>query len=225
MDKYKIYPLGESALTIDFGNKISIETNIFVISLANQIERHNFEGFIECVPAYSTLTIFYDIWKVKKNHPGSQTAFDSIKNFAEIKINNLSLEKEHPSKTIEVPVSFKRESAPDLEFVAATNNITRKDVINIFLSATYRVFMLGFLPGFVYLGKLDEKIATPRKQTPRLRVSPGSVGIAGRQTGIYPLASPGGWQIIGRTDLELFTPFDKKPTLFQAGDLVKFKEL
>ncbi len=225
MDKYKIYPLGESAVTIDFGNKISLETNIFVINLANQIEKNNFVGFIECVPAYSSLTIFYDVFKVKQNYSSSLTTFDSVKIFIENTLNNLSKVQNIQPKTIEVPVSFNKEFALDLEFVAETNNLKPKEVIEIFLSNTYRVFMLGFLPGFAYMGEVDEKIATPRKQTPRTKVPKGSVGIAGTQTGIYPLESPGGWQIIGRTDLELFNSNNENPTLFQAGDLVKFTEI
>ena len=110
------------------------------------------------------------------------------------------------SRTVEIPVRFDAESALDLEFVAESNGLSREKVIEIFTGTTYRVFMLGFLPGFSYMGEVDDRIATPRKETPRLSVPRGSVGIAGKQTGIYSLESPGGWQIIGRTDVELFTP-------------------
>lgn len=216
--KYKIYPLGESAVTIDFGNIISAEINDFVINLSNQIEKENFEGFIECVPAYSSLTVFYDVFQIRKNYGD----FQFVKNFIKTTINNLSKSKKSKSKTIEIPVLFNKEFALDLEFVAESNNLKPSQVIEIFLSKTYRVFMLGFLPGFAYMGELDERIASPRKQTPSTKVPKGSVGIAGLQTGIYPLESPGGWQIIGKTETELFTPNKENPTLLQTGDAVKF---
>jgi KipI family sensor histidine kinase inhibitor len=112
--------------------------------------------------------------------------------------------------------------APDLELIAAENNISSDDVIEIFLGREYRVFMLGFLPGFSYMGEVDDRIATPRKQVPRSKVPRGSIGIAGKQTGIYSLESPGGWQILGRTPLELFTPEAESPAFLRAGDNVKF---
>lgn len=222
---YKIYPLGESAVTIDFGNIISIDLNNFVINLANSIEQNNFKGLIECVPAYSSLTIFYDISAVRQSQSNFRNAFYYVKTFAENAINNLSASKNIEPKIIEIPVSFDNDSALDLEFVAEINNLKPKKVIEIFLSKIYKVFMLGFLPGFAYMGEIDERIVAPRKQTPRMKVPKGSVGIAGTQTGIYPLESPGGWQIIGRTDVELFTPHQKKPTLLNAGDLIRFSKI
>ncbi|MGI8542217.1 MAG: 5-oxoprolinase subunit PxpB [Aridibacter sp.] len=222
---YKIYSLGESAVIVDFGNLISIEINDFVINLANQIDKKNFKGFVECVPAYSSLTIFYDVFEVRNNYGDITNSFQFVKNFIENTIKTLPKSKNSKTKTIEIPVSFDKEFALDLEFVAESNNLKPSKVIEIFLSKTYRVFMLGFLPGFAYMGELDESIASPRKQTPRTKVPKGSVGIAGMQTGIYPFESPGGWQIIGKTDVKLFTPNKAKPTLLQTGDTVKFTEL
>lgn len=222
---YKIYPLGETALTIDFGNEISVEINDFVINLSLNFEQNIFAGFIECVPAYSTLTIFYDVISVKISFPDFTTAFDAIKSIVKDRLENLSDFKEIKSKTIEIPTSFEGSFAPDLEFVAESNNLEPAEVIEIFLSKTYRVFMLGFLPGFAYMGELDKRIAAPRKQTPRTKVPKGSVGIAGTQTGIYPLESPGGWQIIGNTEIELFTPKKNTPTLLQTGDQIKFTRI
>ncbi len=222
---YKIYPLGESAITIDFGNIISIEINDFVINLATQINKQNFKGFIECVPAYSSLTIFYDVFEVRNNYGDITNSFQFVAEFLENTIKSLPKSKNSKTKTIEIPVSFDKEFAIDLEFVAESNNLKSSQVVEIFLSKTYRVFMLGFLPGFAYMGELDGRIATPRKQTPRTKVPKGSVGIAGMQTGIYPLESPGGWQIIGKTEIELFTPNKAKPTLLQTGDAVKFTKI
>jgi inhibitor of KinA len=222
MDKLRIFPLGDSAITVDFGNQISEQTNDLVLSLAKSFEENRFAGFIETVPAYSSLTIFYDVFKFRKNNRNFETAFDFV--CAEIERALLeTTEKERiGERLVEIPVCFDSEFAPDLNFVAAEKNLLPEEVIEIFLSETYRVFMLGFLPGFAYLGEVAETIATPRKQTPRLQVAAGSVGIAGRQTGIYSLCSPGGWQIIGRTPLAMFDPENQPPTRLQAGDKVRF---
>jgi inhibitor of KinA len=220
----KIFSLGENALTIDFGNEISLELNGKVLRLAAFLAQNNFAGFVETVPAYSSLTIFYDVFTIRKNFPAFQTAFEAIKAVVENALPNLNEIEFVEPRVVKIPVRFDAESALDLDSVATENNLTRNEVLEIFLSRTYRVFMLGFLPGFAYLGEVDERIATPRKLTPRLKVPRGSVGIAGRQTGVYPFESPGGWQIIGRTTQELFTPHAENPTFLQAGDLVEFYE-
>jgi KipI family sensor histidine kinase inhibitor len=126
------------------------------------------------------------------------------------------------TRTIEIAVRFDRGSALDLDHVAELSGFRPDDVVNIFTGTTYKVFMLGFLPGFAYLGEVDERIATPRRDSPRLAVPKGSVGIAGRQTGIYSLESPGGWQIIGRTETEMFAPENEKPCRLAPGDYVRF---
>ncbi|MDQ3131526.1 MAG: 5-oxoprolinase subunit PxpB, partial [Acidobacteriota bacterium] len=188
----------------------------------NYFEANQFPGFIEIVPAYSSLTIYYDVLTVRKNFLEFATAFDAVKNSAENALLNLASIKKENSRVIEIPVCFDDENALDLKFVAEINNLKPPEVIEIFTAKTYRVYMLGFLPGFAYLGEIDERIAAPRKSAPRLRVPKGSVGIAGRQTGIYPLASPGGWQIIGKTNVEMFTPNSENPAFLRAGDSVKF---
>jgi inhibitor of KinA len=221
-NQVKFHPLGESALIIEFGDKISLETNEKVINLACYFDENPFEGFIECVPAYASLTVFYDLVSVKKNYAEFSTAFETVRLLAEKALQILSKNNNQNARTIEIPVRFEKEFAPDLEFVAGSNNLTAEKVVEIFKSKIYRVYMLGFLPGFAYMGEIDERIATPRRKTPRVKVPEGSVGIAGRQTGIYPLESPGGWQIIGRTEIELFTPEAEKPTFLQPGDRVKF---
>jgi len=220
----KIFPLGESALTIDFGNEISLELNNKVLRLAGFLIQNNFAGFIEIIPAYSSLTIFYDVFTVRKHFSDFPTAFEAVRAFLENALPMLNEIEFTEPRLVKIPVCFDAEFALDLDFIASENNLTREEVVEIFLSKTYRVFMLGFLPGFAYLGETDERIAAPRKLTPRLKVPKGSVGIAGRQTGVYPFESPGGWQIIGRTTQELFTPNAENPTVLQAGDLVKFYE-
>ncbi len=220
----KIFPLGESGLTIDFGNEISVRLHNRVLKLANFFAENSFAGFEEIVPAYSSLTIFYDVLTVRKNYQEFSTAFEAVKSFAENALSNSSDFQTNQPQTIGIPVCFDKEFALDMEFIAASRKLLPEKVIEIFIGKTYRVFMLGFLPGFSYMGEVDERISTPRKQTPRTKVPKGSVGIAGKQTGIYSLESPGGWQIIGKTNIELFTPKAETPTILQAGDSVKFYE-
>ena len=224
MMNYKIYPLGNRALTVEFGNEISAETNDCVLNLAGHFDKNPFHGFVEIVPAYASLTIFYDVSTVRKNFSEFATAFLAVKSLAEIALRNLGSGAESDSRLIEIPVCFSAEYALDLEFIAASNNLSTEKVVEIFLAKTYRVYMLGFLPGFAYMGEVDRRIAMPRRNQPRLKVPKGSVGIAGRQTGIYSLASPGGWQIVGRTSVELFTADAAPPTFLRAGDAVQFYE-
>lgn len=222
MINYKIFPLGENALTIEFGNELSEKLNRQVISLDRYLSETPFQGLLEIVPAYASLTVYFDILAVRKNLPNFSTAFEAVENIVSDALKSLKANRKELSKTIEIPVIFDDESSPDLKFVAEINKLSTEKVIEIFLSQSYRVYMLGFLPGFAYLGEIDEKIAAPRKETPRQRVPAGSVGIAGRQTGIYPFDSPGGWQLIGRTETKLFEPENEIPTLFQTGDSVRF---
>lgn len=220
----KIFPLGDAALTVSFGDEISLSLNEKVLNLAAYFEANRFDGFVETAPAYASLTVFYDVPTVRKNFPEFATAFEAVKNLAENALRNAGKFAAENSRLVEIPVDFSKEFAPDLDFVAAENNRSPESVIKIFVEKIYRVYMLGFLPGFAYMGEIDERIATARRKTPRADVSKGSVGIAGRQTGIYSLASPGGWQIIGRTNVELFTPNASSgaPTFLRAGDDVKF---
>ena len=222
--KYKIFPIAEDALTVSFGNEISNELNNVVTNLSAQIESRPVPGFIECVPAYSSLTVFFDLLSAKQKFRSALPAFEIVKSLVEIEIQMLENKAADVSRIVEIPVSFDKKYAIDLDFVAESNNLRPEEVKEIFLAETYRVFMLGFLPGFAYMGEVDQRIATPRKETPRAKVKKGSVGIAGTQTGIYPLESPGGWQIIGRTDFELFTPDQESPSYLQPGDQIRFIE-
>lgn len=220
--RYKIFPLGDNALTVEFGNEISVELNNRVLSLARFFDANKFLGFVETVPAYASLTVFYTVSAVRKNFPEFPTAFAAVKSLIENALRDLGGYAETTSRLIEIPVCFREKYAFDLDAVAADANLSAANVVEIFLSKTYLVYMLGFLPGFSYMGEVDKRIAASRRSTPRLKVPKGSVGIAGRQTGIYSLESPGGWQIIGRTNVELFTPNADAPTFLRAGDSVKF---
>jgi len=218
----RIFPLGENALTIEFGNEISERLNDLVLSLVAHFDTARFPCFVEVVPAYASVTIFYDLLQVRRSYPEQADAFTAVQALVEQAIVNLPERQQTESRIVEIPVDFSIENAPDLQFVAESHSLEREDVIRIFTAAVYRVYMLGFLPGFAYMGEVDKRIVVPRKTSPRLKVPKGSVGIAGAQTGIYPLESPGGWQIIGKTDLELFTTAEKSPCLLRPGDLVKF---
>ena len=222
---YKISPISENALTIEFGHEISVELNEKVIQLADFIEKNKFAGLIELVPAYSSLTVFYDLIIVRKNYQDFPNAFSAVRVWAEKALKNLPRVKKTKPRLIKIEVNYSEEMAPDLEFVATRAKLTKDEVIKIHTGQTYRVFMIGFLPAFAYLGEVDERIATPRHETPRTKVKKGSVGIAGKQTGIYPLESPGGWQIIGHTQVEMFQPEGGEISLLKTGDLVEFYDL
>lgn len=221
-DDYRIFPLGDSALTVEFGNEISVDLNERAIALSESFEAKRFPGIIESVPAYASTTIFYNIADVRTACPDAATAFDAIRLLAETALREKNRSTLTESNLVEIPVNFDPESAIDLELVAEFHSMKPQEVIDIFISRTYRVFMLGFLPGFTYMAEVDDRIATPRKRTPRVAVPKGSIGIAGKQTGVYSLESPGGWQIVGRTDMEMFAPEATQPALLRPGDTVKF---
>ncbi len=207
----ELKPAGDSALLISFGETIEEEINGRVHAIARAIEKADFEWLVEVVPAYSSLLVVYDLLKV--SYAEVESAIKPL----------LSAETESfRGRLVEVPVVYGSSYGPDIDFVAKHNALTVDEVIEIHSKPVYLVYCLGFLPGFAYLGGMDERIAAPRLEKPRLKVPAGSVGIAGKQTGIYPLESPGGWRLIGRTPLRLFNPSKDRPTLLQPGDRVKF---
>lgn len=219
---YKIFPLSDSSITIDFGAVIDTGINSLVAQLFDYCNKYPFDGYIECVPAYASLTVFYEVIAVRNAHLQTNTAYAVAESYLTNAVMNLeSTERQEPD-LIEIPVVYDGE---DLAFVASHNQLTIEEVIRIHTQTVYRVYMMGFLPGFAYLGGMDERIATPRKSTPRTKVPAGSVGIAGKQTGIYPLESPGGWQLIGKTSIPLFDMDAESPTLLKAGDLVRFYDV
>jgi inhibitor of KinA len=219
---YKIFTIGENALTIDFGNTVSADLNDKVLQLTEFIKQNNFKGFIELVPAYSSLTIFYDLIAVRKHFKQFPTTFAAVQNFVANALKDLPEIEKRESSLIRVPVCYDKRFAPDLEFVAENAGLSKEEVIKIHTSKIYRVFMIGFLPAFAYMGEIDERIAITRKQAPRTDIEKGSVGIAGKQTGIYPLDSPGGWQIIGQTPFEMFKPENEQISFLKTGDSVQF---
>jgi inhibitor of KinA len=211
--KPKIVPLGDSALLVQLGDEIDIQINHRIHALASLIDRSPIEGIIETVPAYGTLLIHYDPLVL---------AYSKANQWVRSKMEQVQDSKLGKPRHIEVPVKYGGEYGPDLEAVAAYHKLKVEDVIRIHSERIYTVYMMGFTPGFPYMGKLDDAIATPRLEVPRTNVPQGSVAIAGFQTGIYPLTSPGGWQLLGHTPLQLFDPNSDHPFLFSPGDEVKF---
>jgi len=172
------------------------------------------------VPAYSSLAVFYNAVEIIENSQGIQSIFEFVKEYLEnILVCLPQVEELRNNKVIEIPVFY---SGEDLKFVAGEHQLSVDEVINIHTSKNYRVFMIGFLPGFPYMGTLDERIATARKKSPRTSVPAGSVGIAGFQAGIYPQVSPGGWQLIGQTPFQIFDKERSHPCLLNPGDHVRF---
>ncbi|MGD9564498.1 MAG: 5-oxoprolinase subunit PxpB [Pyrinomonadaceae bacterium] len=218
----RTFPLGDNALTIEFGNEISVPLNRAALRLADHFTTNPFPGFIEAVPAIASTTIFFRSSEVIQSCKVLTTASDFVRDLAVASIENLSFDDEPPGNFITVPVSFRESDALDLAAIAEHSGCTKDAVIEIFLANEYRVFMIGFLPGFPYLGVVDKKIAMPRLARPRASVPKGSVAIAGRQAGIYPSDSPGGWHIIGRVAIDLFDPVVPVPSYFSAGDRVRF---
>lgn len=210
----RMVPLGESAVTLSWGDSVSLETNAIVLRAAAVIRAADIEGVTDLVPAYSALSVFYD-----PLHIEYETMAKRLSDLVDTTGDSDSAPtrpREH-----EIPVSY---DGPDLEEVARLTGLPAAEVIARHMAPTYRVFLLGFVPGFAYLGELDARLVLPRRGTPRKRVAAGSVGLAGAQTAVYPLDTPGGWHLIGRTTVSLFDPARAEPSLFQPGDLVRFVE-
>ena len=221
----RFFSLGESAVTVEFGSVISVELNEIAVALSDNLTNDPFPGFVESVPAYASTSVFYDIAEVRQSFAGASIAFDAVIGVIKQRLADLDIASVGPQQIVEIPVSFDPKSGPDFDLVAERSGLARDTVIEIFTNTVYRVFLLGFLPGFSYMGEVDARIATPRRRTPRSVVPKGSVGIAGRQTGIYSLASPGGWQIIGRTSERLFDAEQEPLVLLQPGDVVSFRAI
>ncbi|MGE5701762.1 MAG: 5-oxoprolinase subunit PxpB [Clostridia bacterium] len=218
-------PAGDKAILVQFDQEISVRVNNQVSALAKTLVQLGLSGVEELVPAYASLLIYYNPLRISYAR--------LVHTVQTLCTQETTVEQTEP-RTVVIPACYGGECGPDLADVADYHGITQEEVVRIHSSAVYRVYMLGFSPGFPYLGGLSTQIATPRLSSPRLKVSSGSIGIAGAQTGIYPLSSPGGWRLIARTPLRLFDLSNShKPFLLQAGDqlqfvpvsLEKFKEL
>jgi len=205
--------MGDRGLLLEFGDEISLEINEKVRRMTLAVQAGVIEGIIEKVPTYRSLLIIYNpliinIEDLKKRLDWMEEALGQSP-FPEPKLTR-------------IPVVYGGSYGPDLNYAAKFCQITSEEVVRLHCSKPYQIYMIGFMPGFPYMGEVPEALITPRLKTPRLSVPAGSVAIAQRQTGIYPMESPGGWQIIGRTPVQLFDPEKEHPALLQMGDLVQF---
>lgn len=219
-----IYPLSEQSLVLSFGDEVSEDILRQINAYHHTLEHSPFAGYVDAVPAYTTLTVFYDPLQVLVSILPGIGAFEKVSNY----LNMLEVKIEIVAKSanvITIPVCYGNDFGPDLEALATMHKLSADEVINIHTKPQYLVYMIGFVPGFAYLGGLDARLDSPRLATPRPVIPAGSVGIAGKQTGIYPLATPGGWQLIGRTPLKMFDAGRAQPSLLQAGDKVKFEPI
>ncbi|MCS6992236.1 MAG: 5-oxoprolinase subunit PxpB [Anaerolineales bacterium] len=206
----RIFTLSDTALLIRLGEVLDPALNRRVHLLAAALKAAPLPGFLECVPGYASLTVHYDPLALTESE---------VRTWLKTRLHLVEETAQRPTQTIEVPVVY---NGPDLDFVAETCHLAPDEVIRLHCGTRYTVYMMGFTPGFPYLGILPEALRVPRLPTPRARVPAGSVAIAGAQTGIYPVESPGGWRLIGHTPLTLFDPNRTPPFLFAPGDEVRF---
>ncbi|MEA4932983.1 MAG: 5-oxoprolinase subunit PxpB [Lawsonibacter sp.] len=207
---------GDTSLTVEFGNEISTSINAQIRAFNIALQNSKIPGIVETVPTYRSLTVHYD--------PSVILYTLLVKKLTSLLVQ-LDQIQIPPSEVLEIPVLYGGEMGPDLDFVAQHNEKTPEEVIRIHTSTEYLIYMLGFTPGFTYLGGMSDTIATPRLKTPRVKIPAGSVGIAGSQTGVYPIDSPGGWQLIGRTPVHMYDPVRQTPILPQAGQYIKFRAI
>ena len=216
MEAMRILTVGDCAVSVEFGQEISLEINHKVMALKMVLEREPIRGIVELIPTYCSLLIQYDPMELR---------YGQLRDKLEALVTQLDEVEMPPKQVVEIPVAYGGEYGPDLGEVARTHNISEDEVIKLHSEPEYPIYMLGFVAGFPYLGGMNKAIATPRKKSPRLKIEAGSVGIAGEQTGIYSVESPGGWQIIGRTPLKLYDVNRNEPVLLKAGQYIKFKPI
>ena len=212
--KPTISPVGDRAISIDFGQVIDPTINRHIRQTIERIKALQLEGIIELVPTYCALLVEYDAMLYSYS--------DICKSMESILAEGMTDTTNELVTVVEVPTVYGGEFGPDLSFVASHNHLSEDEVISIHSGTDYLVYMLGFIPGFTYLGGMDPRIATPRLSSPRILIPAGSVGIAGEQTGTYPSDSPGGWQIIGRTPVTMYDMSKAQAALLKAGDYVRY---
>lgn len=208
---------GDTSLSAEFGNEISEEINAQIRAFTIALEKSRISGIVELVPTYRSCMIHYD--------PGI-VSYAALTRQLEGVLDRLDSITIPPSDVLEVPVLYGgEEMGPDLAFVAEHAGLSEQEVVDIHTSTEYLIYMLGFTPGFTYLGGMSAKLETPRLKQPRVKIPAGSVGIAGRQTGVYPIDSPGGWQLIGRTPVKMYDPNRETPILPKAGQYIRFRAI
>lgn len=213
MQKIKILTAGDSSLLVEFGSEISPEVNQRITATVQLMKEQHIEGVVDLIPAFTSLLVNYDPRVI---------SYEEIRKRISCLVRLEASAKEKRRRILEIPVCYGGEYGPDLEAIAANAGLSPEEVIRIHSSQDYLIYMLGFLPGFAYLGGLDKRIHTPRLANPRIKIRAGSVGIGGSQTGIYPLDSPGGWQLLGMTPVKTYDPDREEPILYQVGDYIRF---
>lgn len=221
MDGPVVSPLGDRAILVTLSQEISEETNELVQKASREIEGASIPGVQEVQPAYSSFCVHFDPSRVSASWLGAY-ALQTVGRIASGRETPAGDVRSVSPREVLIPVKYGGKDGPDLEWASGYLGMTKDEIIRRHAKPTYKVYMIGFLPGFPYLGGLDPELSMPRTPAPRASVPPGSVGIAGRQTGIYPWESPGGWRIIGRTSLVLFDPYREDPSLLHPGDAVRF---
>lgn len=216
----QLVPLGDKAIVLQFEDVLSHGTHAKIQAMAQYLEQHPVPGILEHVPAYTTLTVYYDPWLLSQN--GTRDPYDAAVAYLQTALSEAKGRVRHTETAVEIPVCYGGAYGPDLEEVARHNRLSPQEVVALHTQNEYLVHMMGFAPGFPYLGGMNKQLATPRKQEPRASIPVGSVGIAGEQTGVYSIATPGGWQLIGRTPLILFDASRPQPSLLKTGDRVRF---
>jgi len=216
-----ILPLGDHAITIIFGDTIDEDINQQALLFFNCLQQREITGVKDIIPAYTSVTVVYDIMMIQKQD-NTVSAFEFMRHEIEKALQNVEQNKTEMEKIVRIPVCYDVSLGIDLKEMAEQKNLSIEEIIQLHSSATYRVYMIGFMPGFPYMGKVNAKIATPRKNSPRKNVAAGSVGIADFQTGIYPFNSPGGWNIVGQTPMMMFNTHYIEPCLLKPGDKVNF---
>lgn len=219
---YKLHSLGDSAVVIAFGDTIDDQVNRYIIAVYEKLLLIKPVFITDMMPAYCSLTVFYALSAVNQIKPVYANGYDYVCSYLDnILKPGFDINAQEEKTVTKFPVCYDVELAPDIEGLAKTRQVSINEIIRIHTAKKYRVYMIGFLPGFAYMGQVDEAIAAPRKKLPQ-PVKAGSVGIAGSQTGIYPIDSPGGWHIIGRTPIPLFDVTKQDPVLLKAGSIVQF---
>jgi inhibitor of KinA len=216
-----ILPLGDHAITILFGDTIDEDINQQALSFFNCVKQRRITGVKDIIPAYTSVTVVYDIMMIQKKD-NTVSAFDYMQHEIEKALQHADENKTETEKIIRIPVCYDVSLGIDLKEMADQKSLSIEEIVQLHSSATYRVYMIGFMPGFPYMGKVNAKIATPRKSAPRKKVVAGSVGIADFQTGVYPFDSPGGWNIVGQTPMMMFNTHYIEPCLLKPGDKVNF---
>jgi inhibitor of KinA len=216
-------PLGDRAVMITLGATIDEATHRLVRSASVRIDQRPPAGFVDQVPAFTSIAVHYDPLVAARGT--SKTPYAHVVDDLSVALDGLTAERLPPARVVEVPVCYGGALGPDLDDVARAHEITADEVVRIHTSGDYLVYMVGFMPGFAYLGGLSPKLATPRRTTPRTVVPAGTVGIGGSQTGVYPLDSPGGWNLIGKTPLAVFDIARPQPALLATGDRVRFRAI